>query len=87
MYYENTNKTINIWRDGELIHVFIRVKNEKSYKQYSKTIDYVKNILGFNFDYEYDGKEIYFVLTNFEDLNEFKQYFYRYLCCFPKEKN
>ena len=86
MYYENVHKTINIWRDGDLIHVFITAQTQEKYNQFSKTIDYVKKVLCMRFEYEYDGKQIYFQLNNFDDLNEFKQYFYRYLCCFPKEK-
>ena len=86
MYYENVNRTLNIWRDGDIIHVFITVKDEKSYKQYSKTINYVKKILGFNFNYEFDGKEIYFPLSDFRELKDFKEYFYRYLCMFKEEK-
>ena len=79
MYYENVNKLINIWRDGDIIHVFVTVYGDKSYRQFSKTINYVKRILGLNFDYECDGKEIYFPLSDFNELNEFKEYFYRYL--------
>ena len=86
MYYENVNRTFNTWRDGNLLHVFISVKDEQSYKQYSKTINYVKGILGLNFKYEYDGKEIYFPLSDFRELNEFKEYFYRYLCIFKEKK-
>jgi hypothetical protein len=87
MYYENVNRTINVWRDGDVLHVFITAPNQKKYNQFSQTIDYVKGILGMNFTYEYDGTQIYFPLGDFRELNEFKQYFYRYLCCFPKEKN
>ena len=87
MYYENVHKTINIWRDGDVLHVFITAKTQKKYEQFRQTIDYVKRILCMRFDYEYDGTQIYFTLGDFNELNEFKQYFYRYLCCFPKEKN
>ena len=85
MYYENVNKLINIWRDGDIIHVFVTVYSEKQYRQFSKTIDYVKRILGLNFDYEYDGKEIYFPLDDFDELNEFREYFYRYLNNFKEQ--
>ena len=87
MYYENVNRTINTWRDGDILHVFITAQTQKKYEQFRQTIDYVKKILFMNFDYEYDGTQIYFTLGDFRELNEFKQYFYRYLCCFPKEKN
>ena len=87
MYQENQFRTFNIWRDGDVLHVFITAPNQKKYNQFSQTIDYVKGILGMNFTYEYDGTQIYFPLGDFRELNEFKQYFYRYLCCFPKEKN
>ena len=82
MYYENANKLTNIWRDGDIIHVFVTVYSEKQYRQFSKTIDYVKRILGLNFDYEYDGQEIYFPLSDFNELDEFREYFYRYLDSF-----
>ena len=82
MYYENVNKLINIWRDGDIIHVFVTVYSEKQYRQFSKTIDYVKRILCLNFDYEYDGQEIYFPLSDFNELDEFREYFYRYLDSF-----
>ena len=78
MYYENVNRTINVWRDSDILHVFITVSTKK-YSQFSKTIDYVKKILSMNFDYEYDGTQIYFTL---DDFDEFKEYFYRYLSKF-----
>ena len=78
MYYENVNRTINVWRDSDILHVFITVSTKK-YSQFSKTIDYVKKILSMNFDYEYDGTQIYFTLDDFDEFNEFKEYFYRYL--------
>ena len=78
MYYENVNRTINLWRDSDILHVFITVSTKK-YSQFSKTIDYVKKILSMNFDYEYDGTQIYFTLDDFDEFNEFKEYFYRYL--------
>ena len=87
MYYENVHKTINIWRDGDLIHVFITAQTQEKYNQFSKTIDYVKKILGLTFNLEYDGSQFYFVLSDFEEYKEFKTYFYRYLCCFAKENN
>ena len=85
MYYENANKTINVWRDGDILHVFITVSSKK-YSQFSKTIDYVKRILFMTFDYEYDGTQIYFTLGDFSELNEFKEYFYRYLNTFKENK-
>ena len=78
MYYENVNRTINLWIDSDILHVFITVSTKK-YSQFSKTIDYVKKILSMNFDYEYDGTQIYFTLDDFDEFNEFKEYFYRYL--------
>ena len=81
MYYENVNKTINVWTDSDILHVFITVSTKK-YSQFSKTIDYVKKILSMNFDYEYDGTQIYFILDDFDEFNEFKEYFYRYLSKF-----
>ena len=33
MYYENVNKTINVWRDGDVLHVFITAPNQKKYNQ------------------------------------------------------
>ena len=81
MYYENVNRTINLWRDSDILHVFITVSTKK-YSQFSKTIDYVKKILSMNFDYEYDGTQIYFTLDDFDEFNEFKEYFYRYLSKF-----
>ena len=81
MYYENVNKTINVWTDSDILHVFITVSTKK-YSQFSKTIDYVKKILFMNFDYEYDGTQIYFTLDDFDEFNEFKEYFYRYLSKF-----
>ena len=78
MYYENVNRTINVWRDSDILHVFITVSTKK-YSQFSKTIDYVKKILSMNFDYEYDGTQIYFTLDDFDEFKEFKEYFYRYL--------
>ena len=81
MYYENVNRTINVWRDSDILHVFITVSTKK-YSQFSKTIDYVKKILSMNFDYEYDGTQIYFTLDDFDEFNEFKEYFYRHLSKF-----
>lgn len=84
MYQENQFKTFNIWRDQDVIHVFLSVPSKK-YNQFTKTIYYVKKILGLNFDIEYDGSQIYFLLTDFDEYKEFKAYFYRYLCCFKEE--
>ena len=85
MYQENQFRTFNIWRDGDVLHIFLTCPSKK-YNQFSKTIQYVKGILGLNFDIEYDENQIYFQLTDFDEYNEFKEYFYRYLCNF-KEKN
>ena len=84
MYQENQFRTFNIWRDGDIIHIFLTC-SPKKYNQFSKTIQYVKGILGFNFDIDYDGNQIYFTMTDFNEYNEFKEYFYRYLCRFQKE--
>ena len=84
MYKENQFKTFNVWRDGDLLHIFLSCPSKK-YNQYSKTIDYVKNILRLNFDMDYDDEQFYFVLGGFDEYKEFKEYFYRYLCCFQKE--
>ena len=84
MYQENQFKTFNIWRDQDVIHVFLSVPSKK-YNQFTKTIYHVKKILGLNFDIEYDGSQIYFLLTDFDEYKEFKAYFYRYLCCFNEE--
>ena len=85
MYQENQFRTFNIWRDGDIIHIFLTC-SPKKYNQFSKTIEYVKKILFLNFDIDYDGKEIYFPLSDFRELNEFKEYFYRYLCIFKEKK-
>ena len=85
MYQENQFRTFNIWRDGDILHIFLTCPSKK-YNQFSKTIQYVKGILGLNFDIEYDENQIYFQLTDFDEYNEFKEYFYRYLCNF-KEQN
>ena len=81
MYQENQFRTFNIWRDGDLLHIFLTVP-QKKYEQYRKTVDYVKNILGLSFKMDYDGNQFYFLLSDFNEYKEFKQYFYRYLCCF-----
>ena len=86
MYKENQFRTFNIWRDGDLLHVFLTCPSKK-YMQFSKTIAYVKGILGLNFDMDYDDEQFYFVLGDFDEYKEFKEYFYRYLCCFAKENN
>ena len=87
MYYENVNRTINVWRDGDILHVFITAQTQEKYNQFSKTIDYVKKVLCMRFDYEYDGTQIYFQLSDFRELNVFREYFYRYLCVFKERKN
>ena len=84
MYQENQFRTFNIWRDGDILHIFLTCPSKK-YNQFSKTIQYVKGILGLNFDIEYDETQIYFQLTDFDEYNEFKEYFYRYLCYFKEE--
>ena len=84
MYQENQFKTFNIWRDGDLLHIFLTVPPKK-YNQYSKTIEYVKRILGLNFELDFDNNQFYFLLSDFDEYKEFKEYFYRYLCCFAKE--
>ena len=84
MYQENQFRAFNIWRDGDILHVFLTC-SPKKYAQFSKTIKYVKGLLGLNFDMEYDENQIYFQLTDFDEYKEFKEYFYRYLCCFQKE--
>ena len=86
MYQENQFRNFNIWRDADTLHIFLSVPSKK-YNQYSKTIDYVKKVLGLTFNVEYDGRQFYFVLSDFEEYKEFKTYFYRYLCCFAKENN
>lgn len=84
MYQENQFRTFNIWRDGDILHIFLTCPSKK-YNQFSKTIQYVKGILGLNFDIEYDENQIYFQLTDFDEYKEFKEYFYRYLCNFKEE--
>ena len=84
MYQENQCRTFNIWRDGDLLHIFLTVPPKK-YNQYSKTIEYVKRILGLNFEMVFDNNQFYFILGDFDEYKEFKEYFYRYLCCFAKE--
>ena len=84
MYQENQFRTFNVWRDGDLLHIFLTC-SPKKHNQFSKTIQYVKGILGLNFDTDYDGNQIYFIMGDFDEYKEFKEYFYRYLCCFAKE--
>ena len=86
MYKENFYKTFNVWRDGDVLHIFLTVP-QKQYKQYKMTVLYVKNILGLNFDLEYDDDQFYFVLSDFDEYKEFKEYFFRYLCRFEKEND
>ena len=85
MYQENVYRTFNIWRDGDILHIFLTVPLKK-YEQYKKTIHYVKGILGMNFHLDFDDGQFYFVLSDFRELNEFKEYFYRYLCVFKEDK-
>ena len=84
MYKENQFRTFNVWRDEDILHIFLSC-HEKKRKQYEKTIQYVKNILGLNFNLDFDDGQYYFTLTDFDEYKEFKEYFYRYLCCFAKE--
>ena len=84
MYQENQFRTFNIWRDGDLLHIFLTVP-QKKYEQYRKTVEYVQKILGLSFNMDYDGNQFYFLLSDFNEYKEFKQYFFRYLCCFAKE--
>ena len=84
MYQENQFRTFNVWRDEDVLHIFLTCPPKK-YLQFTETIEYVKGILGLNFDIEYDGDQIYFTLSDFDEYKEFKEYFYRYLCCFAKE--
>ena len=84
MYQENQFRTFNVWRDEDVLHIFLTCPPKK-YLQFTETIEYVKGILGLNFDIEYDGNQIYFQLSDFDEYKEFKDYFYRYLCCFAKE--
>lgn len=84
MYQENQFRTFNLWRNGDILHIFLTCPPKK-HEQFSKTIKYVKGILGLNFDIDYDGNQIYFQLSDFDEYKEFKEYFYRYLCCFAKE--
>ena len=49
MYQDNVYRTFNIWRDGDILHIFLTVPLKK-YEQYKKTIHYVKGILGMNFN-------------------------------------
>ena len=81
MYQEDQFRTFNIWRDGDLLHIFLTVPNKK-YKQYKDTIDYVKKILGLSFDMDFENNQFYFLLSDFNEYKEFKEYFYRYLCRF-----
>lgn len=86
MYEENQFKIFNLWRDGDILHIFITARSQKKYEQFTKTIRYVNGILGLNFTYEYDGSQIYFQLSDSNEYKEFKEYFYRYLCKFTEEK-
>lgn len=81
MYQENVYRTFNLWRDGDLLHIFLTVPKKK-YNQYKNTIDYVKKILGLSFDMDFENNQFYFLLSDFDEYNEFKKYFYRYLCLF-----
>lgn len=85
MYQENQFRNFNIWRDADILHVFLSVPSKK-YNQYNKTIEYVKNMLGLSFHLDYDGNQFYFQLSDFDEYIEFKTYFYRYLCKFTGEE-
>ena len=39
-----------------------------------------------NFELDFDDDQFYFTLGDFDEYNEFKEYFYRYLCCFKEDK-
>ena len=41
MYQENQFKTFNIWRDQDVIHVFLSVPSKK-YSQYTKTMVFLQ---------------------------------------------
>ena len=84
MYQENVYRTFNVWRDGDILHIFLTCPPKK-YRQFSQTIEYVKKVLYMSFDIDYDGNQIYFIMGDFDEYKEFKEYFYRYLCCFAKE--
>ena len=84
MYQENHFRTFNIWRDDDILHVFINVPPKK-YPQYIKTVEYVRKVLLLNFTTDYEDDQIYFVLQDFGDYRDFKECFFRYLCCFAKE--
>ena len=81
MYQENQFRNFNIWRDGDLLHIFLTVPSKK-YNQYLQTIEFVKQTLRLDFELEFDDNQFYFVLTDFDEYKEFKEYFYRYLCKF-----
>ena len=84
MYKENVYRTFNFWRDGDIFHIFLTVPRNR-YKQYVKTIDFVKGILRLDFEMDFDDDQLYFTMGDFDEYKEFKEYFYRYLCCFEKE--
>ena len=84
MYKENVYRTFNVWRDEDVLHVFLTVPPKK-HEQYKKTIDYVKSILNLDFELDFDDDQFYFKLADFDEYNEFKEYFYSYLSCFEKE--
>ena len=65
MYQENQCRTFNIWRDGDLLHIFLTVPSKK-YNQYNKTIEHVKRILGLNFEVDFDNDQFYFTLNLFQ---------------------
>lgn len=77
MYYENQYKLINIWRDNELIHVFVTANTQEKYAKYFIILQKLNRELQLNVDFDYDGNQIYFVLDNFEDYNNFKNAFYQ----------
>ena len=90
MYKENQNKLINIVDDGDIIHVFITApskKKEKVEDALKSSFRELSKIYGGSYinELDYDDEQFYFVLGDFDEYKEFKEYFYRYLCCFAKE--
>ena len=83
MYKENQFRTFNIWRDGDILHVFITVPVKK-YEQYKKTIEYVKRILGMNFDLDFDDDQFYFVLGDFDEYKEYGEARLKEMSAFEK---
>lgn len=76
-YYENSRRTINVWDDGDCLHIFINVYAKWQYEKAVQKIAYIKRILGLNFTHEYDGTQIYFTLADYDELNEFRNMYYK----------